>query len=123
MTRLARAGRLVIGHDLAGEPSLASRAADETGAIADIVDRAVRPIMKQYDVPGIAVAVTVDGRPSFFSYGVASKESGAPVTKDTLFELGSVSKTFTATLVSYAQALGKVSLDDHPGQYVGRSRR
>ncbi|WP_425293798.1 class C beta-lactamase [Microvirga pakistanensis] len=97
---------------------MACRAADETGAIAGIVDRAVRPIMKQYDVPGIAVAVTVDGRSSFFSYGVASKESGAPVTKDTLFELGSVSKTFTATLVSYAQALGKVSLDDHPGQYV-----
>jgi beta-lactamase class C len=40
------------------------------------------------------------------------------VTKDTLFELGSVSKTFTATLIALAQSRGKLSLDDHPGQYV-----
>ncbi|EEF26511.1 beta-lactamase, putative, partial [Ricinus communis] len=83
-----------------------------------VVDQAIRPIMKEYNVPGIAVAVTVDGKPAFFSYGVASKESGAPVTERTLFELGSVSKTFTATMASYALAQGKLSLDDHPSRYV-----
>jgi beta-lactamase class C len=40
------------------------------------------------------------------------------VTEDTLFEIGSISKTFTATLASYAQALGKISLDDRPGGYM-----
>ncbi len=40
------------------------------------------------------------------------------MTKETLFEIGSVSKTFTATLAGYAQALGKLSLDDHPGKYM-----
>ena len=59
--------------------------------------------MQEHDVPGIAVAVTIDGQQHFFSYGVASKEKNKPVTKDTLFEIGSVSKTFTATLASYAQ--------------------
>jgi beta-lactamase class C len=101
---------------------VAIQAADGSGKIAAAVDRAFRPLIKQYDVPGIAVAVTIDGRQYFFSYGVASKEKNKPVTKDTIFEIGSVSKEFTATLVSYAQTLGKISLDDHPGKYMPQLR-
>jgi len=82
------------------------------------MDRVFRPLLKEHDVPGIAVAATAQGQQYFFNYGVASKESSRPVTRDTLFEIGSVSKTFTATLASYAQALGKISLDDHPGKYM-----
>ena len=82
------------------------------------VDAANRPLMAQYDVPGVAVAITVDGRSFFFSYGVASRERNTPVSKATLFEIGSISKTLTATLGSLAQALGKLSLDDHPGKYM-----
>lgn len=118
MTGIARAlGPLALAF-LSFCPPPAAQAADDPGKIAAAVDRAFRPFMKEYDVPGIAVAVTVDGRQYFFNYGVASKESNKPVTKDTLFELGSVSKTFTATLAAYAQALGRLSLDDHPGQYM-----
>ena len=43
---------------------------------------------------------------------MASKENGTAVTEDTLFEIGSVSKTFKATLAAYAQATGKLSLSD-----------
>jgi beta-lactamase class C len=96
----------------------AIRAADSPSKIANTVDRTFRPLREEHDVPGIAVAVTVDGRQHFFSYGVASKATNTPVTKDTLFEVGSVSKTFTATLATYAQALGKIWLDDHPGRYM-----
>jgi beta-lactamase class C len=86
--------------------------------IAASVDRAFRPLMQEYDVPGIAVAVTTHGQEYFFNYGLASKEGHVPVTKDTLFEIGSISKTFTATLGCYAFLLGKVSLDDHPGKFM-----
>jgi beta-lactamase class C len=74
--------------------------------------------MAEYDVPGMSVAVIVDGRASFFNYGVASRENSTPVSESTIFELGSVSKTFTATLGAYAQVLGKLSLDEHPGKYM-----
>ncbi len=94
-------------------------AADAT-AIRTIVDQAVRPLMAQHEVPGMAVAVTVDGQALFFNYGLASKEAATPVTEHTLFELGSISKTFTATLATYAQAQGKLSLDDHPGRYIAQ---
>jgi beta-lactamase class C len=97
-------------------------AADSPSTITAAIDRALRPLLAEYEVPGIAVAVTVDGRQHFFSYGVASKDKNTPVTKDTLFEIGSVSKTFTATLAAHAQALGKISLDDHPGKYMPQLR-
>jgi beta-lactamase class C len=98
------------------------QAADSPSQIRAVVDRAFPPLMTKYDVPGLAVAATVDGRQYFFNYGVASKADNKPVTKDTLFEVGSVSKTFTATLAAYAQALGKLSLDDHPGKYMPQLR-
>jgi beta-lactamase class C len=100
----------------------AGRAADNPPKITAAVDGAFKPLLQQHDVPGIAVAVTVDGKQYFFSYGVVSKDSNAPVTKDTLFEIGSISKTFTATLAAYGQALGKLSLDDHPGKYMPQLR-
>jgi beta-lactamase class C len=98
--------------------STAIQAAGESDAIAAAVDRAFRPLVEEHDLPGLAVAVTVNGERHFFSYGVASKEDNRPVTQDTLFEIGSISKTFTATLASHAVALGKISLDDRPGKYM-----
>jgi beta-lactamase class C len=101
---------------------MAGQAADRADAITAAVDGAFRPLLQEYDVPGIAVAVTVDGQQYFFNYGVASKASGAPVTQDTIFEIGSVSKTFAATLASVAVVLGKISLDDHPGTFMPQLR-
>jgi beta-lactamase class C len=100
----------------------AARAADAPARIGAAVDRAIRPLLEEHGAPGVAVAVTVDDQRYFFSYGVAAKDTNTPVTEDTLFEIGSVSKTITATLVSYAQALGKLSLDDHPGKYLPQLR-
>ncbi|WP_443200727.1 class C beta-lactamase [Pseudomonas sp. GM48] len=80
--------------------------------IETVVNAAVQPVMQAEGIHGMAVAVTVNGQPHYFNYGVASKETGNPVTQDTLFEIGSVSKTFTATLAAYAQASGTLSLSD-----------
>jgi len=83
-----------------------------------VVSEAIRPIMDENNVPGMAVAVTVQGKRYFFNYGVASKESGQKVTEDMIFEIGSVSKTFTATLASYAQVSGTLSLSDNASKYL-----
>jgi beta-lactamase class C len=80
--------------------------------VETIVNMAIKPVMQQQQIPGMAVAITINGQPHYFNYGVASKESGNPVSENTLFEIGSVSKTFTATLAAYAQASGKLSLSD-----------
>nr|WP_257394585.1 class C beta-lactamase PDC-530 [Pseudomonas aeruginosa]UUM03671.1 class C beta-lactamase PDC-530 [Pseudomonas aeruginosa] len=77
-----------------------------------LVDAAVQPVMKANDIPGLAVAISLKGEPHYFSYGLAAKEDGRRVTPETLFEIGSVSKTFTATLAGYALAQDKMRLDD-----------
>ena len=83
-----------------------------------VVNDTIRPIMEENHVPGIAVAITVDGKRHFFNYGVASKESVQKVTQDTIFEIGSVSKTFTATLGAYAAASGAMSFAENGSKYL-----
>jgi len=94
-------------------PALAD---DRHARIAAAVDAAIRPLMARHDVPGMALGLTLQGQRYVFHYGVASRESNSPVTADTLFEIGSLSMTFTATVATYAQALGKLSLAESPGQ-------
>jgi beta-lactamase class C len=80
-----------------------------------IVTEAVRPTMTRYGIPGMAVGVTVRGRHYVFNYGVASKATRKPVDDTTLFEIGSITKTFTASLAQYAQITGTLSLSDEAG--------
>lgn len=105
----------MVGALLAAGVAAMPSAAD---TVADAVDRSVRPLLAAHDVPGIAVAVTSGGEQRFFAYGATARDGGAPVTRDTLFEIGSVSKTFTATLAAYAEALGRLSLAERPGTYL-----
>jgi beta-lactamase class C len=99
---------------------LPSSAADDAAQVRAIVDAAIRPLMAEYDVPGMAIAVTVNDQSWFFNYGVASREKATAVSENTVFEIGSVSKTFAATLATYAQGQGVLSLDDHPGKYLAQ---
>ncbi|PLC50255.1 class C beta-lactamase [Pollutimonas subterranea] len=100
--------------------SAASWAGDDAARIRGIVETAIRPVMAEHDVPGMAVALTIDGQAFYFNYGLASKQGNVPVTERTLFELGSISKTFTGLLAAYAQVSGKLSLADHPGKFMPR---
>lgn len=83
-----------------------------------VVGEVVRPLMNQYDIPGMAAALTVNGKRHIFNYGVASKESGRPVSEDTIFEIGSISKTFTATLAALAEVRGKLRLSEKASKYL-----
>jgi beta-lactamase class C len=83
-----------------------------------LVQEAAQAVMQQYRIPGLAIAVSVDGKQRFYNYGVSSKATQQAVTSDTLFEIGSISKTFTATLATYAQANGQLVLTDSPSSYL-----
>ncbi|AMR81301.1 class C beta-lactamase [Cupriavidus nantongensis] len=90
----------------------------DAAALKRVVDAAIQPVMQAHDVPGMAVTVTAGGKQYDFHYGVAAKREGRKVDADTLFEIGSVSKTFTATLAAYAQARGDLSLTDNAAKYL-----
>lgn len=90
----------------------------DSDRLKSIVDAVIRPVMKEYAVPGMAVGLTVDGKHYFFNYGVASKESGQRVTETTLFEVGSVSKLFTGLVGAYGAVTGEVSLTASASSYM-----
>jgi CubicO group peptidase (beta-lactamase class C family) len=76
------------------------------------VDAAVPGLLQKYAEPGIAVAVIDGCKASIRSYGVANRERGTPVRADTVFNLGSISKTFTAWAVMTLIEAGRIKLDD-----------
>lgn len=97
--------------------SLACHAATPTDAqLHALITQAVTPVMQQNTIPGLTVALTLKGQTHYFNYGVADKDAGQKVSENTLFEVGSVSKTFTATLAGYAQAIGKLDLSSKASQ-------
>nr|WP_231869589.1 CMY-1/MOX family class C beta-lactamase MOX-16 [Aeromonas caviae]BDC77865.1 CMY-1/MOX family class C extended-spectrum beta-lactamase [Aeromonas caviae] len=83
-----------------------------------VVDASIQPLLKEHRIPGMAVAVLKDGKAHYFNYGVANRESGASVSEQTLFEIGSVSKTLTATLGAYAVVKGAMQLDDKASRHA-----
>ena len=94
----------------------------QTGAQADDqlqakVDQIIRPLMQEQGISGMAVAIYARDHAHYFSYGVASKADNVPVSRDTLFEIGSLSKTYTATLAALASAEGKLDLDAPAKRY------
>lgn len=105
---------LTLGSLLLAPYTYASGEAPLTAA----VDGIIQPMLKEYRIPGMAVAVLKDGKAHYFNYGVANRESGQRVSEQTLFEIGSVSKTLTATLGAYAAVKGGFELDDKVSQHA-----
>ena len=88
-------------------------------AAADPIDDYVRSQLAPRHLPGVSLAVVKDGRVvKAAGYGVASLELNAPVTPDTVFEIGSISKQFAANAVLLLVEDGKVKLDDPISSYV-----
>ncbi len=76
------------------------------------IERAVSSFMSANSVPGIGVAVVLDGELAWSAgFGTADLEDFAPVTSSTLFRLGSISKSITATAVLQLWERGKLDLD------------
>ena len=96
-----------------------SHAADLAPAVARRIDADVQQVMQRFQVPGAAIAVTVDGNPIYTSaYGLRDRERALPVRTDTPFEIGSITKQFTAAAIVQLQEAGKLQLDDPLSRYL-----
>jgi len=72
----------------------------------------------EWSVPGLTVAVLHDGATAERGLGVAHAETGCPVRADTLFQIGSITKVFTATVAMQLMEGGKLDLDAPVIQYL-----
>jgi CubicO group peptidase (beta-lactamase class C family) len=82
--------------------------------VAEVFDRvcdAVRASMEETQTPGVAVGLLHEGEEHVAGLGVTSAENPLDVTPDTLFQIGSITKTFTGTAAMRLVERGELDLD------------
>jgi len=83
------------------------------------VDKLAAETMKQWKLPGLAVAIVKDDKVIVAKgYGVKELGGSAPITDETLFQIASTSKAFTTTAMAMLVDEGKLSWDDPVRQHV-----
>ncbi len=74
--------------------------------------------MERLHVPGVVVGVIHDGAEHVAAFGVTNVDYPSPVVEDTLFQIGSTTKTLTATTVMRLVEEGKLDLDTPVRAYL-----
>ncbi len=88
----------------------------------DVMSDFVVATAARFGIPGVAVGVWVDGQEVHACHGVTSVDNPLPVDRNTLYVLGSVTKTYTATALMRLVAEGRVELDAPVRRYVPELR-
>ncbi len=79
----------------------------------------VARVMDIYKLPGAAVAVAKDGQPVYVKgFGFRDAEAHLPITGDTVFGIGSITKSFTAVALMQLVEEGKLSVEDPVREYL-----
>ncbi len=94
--------------------SASSASIDEPGPKARVGE-----FLNRWPVAGLAVGVVRHGSLAWFNgHGVADIGAGTPVDQDTVFRIGSITKTVTAIAVMQLWEQGLVDLDTPAGEYL-----
>jgi D-alanyl-D-alanine carboxypeptidase len=89
------------------------------GARADQIDWYVETQLQRQHIPGLSLVVIRDGRVvKMRGYGLADLEMKVPATPDTVFEIGSITKQFTAAAIMLLVEQGKIDLSSPAGKYL-----
>ncbi|HYW23372.1 MAG TPA: serine hydrolase [Terriglobales bacterium] len=92
-----------------------------TAGAAELRER-LAAAAERIGVPGAAAGVLLDGREEYAYHGVTSVENPLPVDATTLFQVGSTTKTFTATALLRLVEQGRVELSAPVRRYVPELR-
>lgn len=82
------------------------------------VNAIIKPWMQQRGIPGAVVEVYANGVPSSYYFGYADMEKTTPVTGNTIFEIGSITKVFTSILLAQEVLAHRLKLNDVAATYI-----
>jgi CubicO group peptidase (beta-lactamase class C family) len=104
---------LLLGQSIT--PACAKGAAQDFGALENLI----KEELQATNTPGAAISIVSGDRVIYAKgFGVANVETGAPVTTDMLFRLGSTTKMFTAAALVTLASQGKLKLDEPLSKYA-----
>ena len=87
------------------------------------LEHSVDRVLDRWPTAGLAVAAVRAGEPTWFHcHGVTNVTTGAPVTPDTVFRIGSLTKTLTAVAVMQLWEQGRIDLDAPANDYLSTFR-
>lgn len=84
----------------------------------DLLDEFVNKVIKEKGIPGVAVGILHKGQTLTAGFGVTNMEHPLPITDETLFQIGSITKTFTGTAIMRLIEMGKLDLEATVRTYV-----
>ena len=88
-------------------------------ARGDPVDDYIKAQMQERRIPGVALEIVQSNRTvKIASYGLANVELQAPVTAETAFEIGSITKQFTAACILLLAQEGRISVEDKISRHL-----
>ena len=82
------------------------------------IDRAVTRYLADPRTAGLSIGLIRNGREYFYNYGEMEKGLGQRPTKNTIYEIGSITKTFTGLLLAEMVHEKKIALDDDIRKYM-----
>ena len=97
------------------------KAGEKLTDISEIVNKSAHKFMSDRRSVGLSVGIIKDGRSWTFNFGEVEKGGKKSPTEHTIYELASITKTFTGVLLAQASAEGKVNLDDDVRKYLDGS--
>ena len=95
-----------------------TKPSNHTDSKFSTISRYIRKEMKRLQVPGVSIGIYHKGNEYTAGFGVTNLEHPLPVTVDTLFQTGSISKTFTGTVIMMLVEQGRVDLDAPVKKYI-----
>ncbi|TQD36947.1 serine hydrolase domain-containing protein [Haloflavibacter putidus] len=82
------------------------------------IDAISKEIFTKNPQVAISIGFIDKGKEYFFNYGKINRQSNLEVNKNTIYEIGSITKLLTANLIAQAQQEGKLNVNDLIGKYL-----
>lgn len=87
-------------------------------SIDSLVERIIRPYIQQENTVGVSIGIIDNGKFYTYGYGETEKGNHQIPADNTIYEIGSITKTFTATLLAEMVLQGKCRLSDPVNKYL-----
>ncbi|MDR3445465.1 MULTISPECIES: serine hydrolase domain-containing protein [unclassified Dyella] len=100
-------------------PTVVAASPDMDSALAKRIDSDAQTVLQRTDTPGATIAIYRDGKPLYVhAYGLSDRERKTPATTSTYYEIGSITKQFTAAAILQLQEAGKLDINAKLATYL-----